>query len=140
MSLAGLVSRCVHAGKNRHLYAMSSDDIQSVNTMCYATAKSSELAVAGSQPSIVLINTNSATTVRKTETTSPAISQIQRSQSLLCCGSVSGVVGFRDPRTLKEEQTIGAHSAGLTQMEAEGNLMITAGYSLKSVVTRSFGC
>ena len=73
--------------------------------MCYATAKSSELAVAGAQPHVVLINTNTATTVRKAEVGSLGIAHLQRSQSLLCLGDAAGTVGFRDPRSLKEEQT-----------------------------------
>lgn len=119
---------------NELWFVLLSDDLLSASTMCYSTAKASELAVGGAQSQLVLINTHTATTVRKAEVGLGGVSHLQRSQSLLCCGDASGTVGFRDPRTLKEEQTINAHLAGLTQMEAEGNLMITAGFSLKCVL------
>lgn len=54
-----------------------------------------------------------------------------RRSNLICCGYADGQIAFKDPKTLKTEQTLPAHANGLSGMEAEGNFLYTYGYYIR---------
>lgn len=63
---------------------------------------------------------------------------VMKQSRLICCGTASGRVMLRDPRTMKVEHNILAHTATISDLDIAGNIMITCGYSARSVVGR--GC
>jgi PAB-dependent poly(A)-specific ribonuclease subunit 2 len=59
-----------------------------------------------------------------------AISHL-RSAHALCAGTTDGKIALLDPRRLNVEHEVTAHTGGLSALEAQGNLLLTLGYSIK---------
>lgn len=53
----------------------------------------------------------------------------------LCIGLSTGSVDLRDPRTFERVHTVVAHQGALADLASYQNLLITAGYSRRCVVT-----
>ena len=54
---------------------------------------------------------------------------MRRGSRLLCCGTVSGKVSLKDPRSLKTEHELQAHSGTISDLDVSGNTLVTCGYS-----------
>jgi PAB-dependent poly(A)-specific ribonuclease subunit 2 len=50
----------------------------------------------------------------------------------MCCGSASGHISLRDSRTLNVEHSLDAHKGALLDMDVSGNLLASAGCSIRS--------
>ncbi|PLW49838.1 hypothetical protein PCASD_01618 [Puccinia coronata f. sp. avenae] len=105
-------------------YWFSSTAFQDACSMAFTAPKSIELLIGGAQPELVLLNASTGALVRKMDiSTTTAFSPHHSLDSI----PILDV----DPVSLKEEHSMMAHYAGLEQMEAEGNYLVTCGYSLK---------
>lgn len=54
---------------------------------------------------------------------------------MLACGQADGRIVMRDPRSLKAEHTITAHTNGLSALEVQGNYLLSIGYTVRYVTT-----
>lgn len=55
----------------------------------------------------------------------------------MVCGQADGRIVLRDPRSLRAEQTITAHTNGLSALEVQGNCLLSIGYTIRFVVLHS---
>jgi PAB-dependent poly(A)-specific ribonuclease subunit 2 len=57
-----------------------------------------------------------------------------RRSNLVACGQADGRIVLRDPRSLRPEQTITAHTNGLSALEVQGNYLLSIGYTIRCVI------
>ncbi|WFD29088.1 poly(A)-specific ribonuclease [Malassezia sp. CBS 17886] len=103
---------------------------------------SSDVMVAGATPQalatgtatdddvVFAINVNSGRVVRRAPSEAP-VSHMGKSGRYVCTGTALGNIQLRDPRTLRVEQRLAAHHGGLIDMQAEGNLVYSIGWTLR---------
>ncbi|KAJ3187322.1 poly(A)-specific ribonuclease [Gaertneriomyces sp. JEL0708] len=48
---------------------------------------------------------------------------------LICCGTATGRIILRDPRSYNEEHVMHAHAGGVSHLDVSGNILATCGYS-----------
>ncbi|CAG0884364.1 unnamed protein product [Cyprideis torosa] len=53
---------------------------------------------------------------------------LQKGQRFICSGNPTGKIRLHDPSTLKVEHTFDAHTAGLSDFDTQGSLLITCGF------------
>ncbi|ORX47159.1 hypothetical protein DM01DRAFT_1293001 [Hesseltinella vesiculosa] len=92
------------------------------------TIMNSELLVAGQQDHILVVNTARGVVTKSLEGASNIVVMRHLPRSI-CCGSMLGEVTLRDPRTMKVEQRIQAHTATMSDLDVSGNLLLTCGFS-----------
>lgn len=98
--------------------------------MTTSTLANNELLVAGQQDELLVVNVNYGTISRKISGAANTVVMKKASSSrLICCGSLTGEVTLRDPRTMKVEQRVQAHTGTLSDLEVSGNMMLTCGFS-----------
>lgn len=132
----------------------NSNEGNNLNTACYSNASSSEIVAGGTnifggtQPDLLCINAGSGTILRRVSWMAldicvwPAKPFIQvpstapitcvRRSNLVVCGQADGRIVLRDPRSLRAEQTITAHTNGLSALEVQGNCLLSIGYTIRS--------
>ena len=87
-----------------------------------------ELMVAGQQEDMIIVNLARGAVTK----TIPGVSNIvvmRNTARSVCCGSLLGEVTMRDPRTMRVEQRLQAHTATLSDLDVSGNLLVTCGFS-----------
>ena len=55
----------------------------------------------------------------------------------ICCGTASGKLLLRDPRTFKVEHTIDGHTGSISDMDVSGNTIATCGFSNRYILFSS---
>ncbi|XP_037294341.1 PAN2-PAN3 deadenylation complex catalytic subunit PAN2 isoform X2 [Manduca sexta] len=116
----------IRRGLPRHTYRSNNmTDMQ-----CLFQLSSSKLLMGGHQDKLINLDLN-----KMTETVIPIREEgcaVLRSGggSLVGCGSASGVVALRDIRTPENaEHTFRAHTACLSDLDMQGDLLITCGFT-----------
>ncbi|CAG8616504.1 10808_t:CDS:10, partial [Acaulospora morrowiae] len=104
-------------------WVISNEDTTNLHCMTYTTMPNSEILAAGRQQNMLVINVARGTVVKKVESESEIV--VMRKSRLVCCGSTSGEVTLRDPRTLKVEHRIQAHTGTISDIDTMGNLLLT---------------
>lgn len=79
---------------------------------------------------VLTINTNSGSVVRQAPAEA-ALTHLRKSGRYLCTGTAQGTIQLRDPRTLAMEHKLSAHHGGLIDMQAEGHLLYSIGWTLR---------
>ncbi|WFD28025.1 poly(A)-specific ribonuclease [Malassezia nana] len=79
---------------------------------------------------VLTINTNSGSVVRQAPAEAP-LTHMRKSGRYLCTGTAQGTIQLRDPRTLAMEHKLSAHHGGLIDMQAEGHLLYSIGWTLR---------
>lgn len=96
--------------------------------MTSTTLTNGELLVAGQQEDMLVVSAARGVITR----TIKGVSNIVVLKSMprsICAGSLLGEVTLRDPRTMKVEQRVQAHTATLSDLDVSGNLLLTCGFS-----------
>ncbi|KAJ2956748.1 hypothetical protein NQZ79_g7424 [Umbelopsis isabellina] len=109
---------------------ISNEDTRDLHCMTTSTLGNNELLVAGQQDDLLVVNVNLGTISRKVSGAMNTVVMKKASSSrLICCGSLGGEVTLRDPRSMKVEQRVQAHTGTLSDLEVSGNMMLTCGFS-----------
>ncbi|RUS20974.1 LOW QUALITY PROTEIN: hypothetical protein BC937DRAFT_93946 [Endogone sp. FLAS-F59071] len=128
-------------------WTINNEDTQNLRCMTTTTLPNSEILVAGQQDNMLVVNVGRGTITRKQLALTvfifvnfhqfnklllvegANIVVMRKSPRLICCGSMSGEVMLRDPRTLRAEQRVQAHTGTLSDLDVSGNLLLTCGFS-----------
>lgn len=95
-----------------------------------ATAQAHTSGTATAQDLLLAVNANSGRVVRSAPAEAP-IAHLRRSARMVCAGTSGGAIQLRDPRSLSIEGRITAHHGGLIDMQAEGNVIYSIGWTLR---------
>jgi len=104
-------------------------------------SSSSDIVAGGATPqgaagtltdadALLSMNVNSGRVVRRTPADA-AITHLAKSGRYVCAGTAQGTIQLRDPRTLQLEHRLTAHHGGLIDMQAEGHLIYSLGWTLR---------
>lgn len=96
--------------------------------MTSTTLTNGELLVAGQQDDMLVVSSARGVVTRKISGASNIVVLKSLPRSI-CAGSLLGEVTIRDPRTMKVEQRVQAHTATLSDLDVSGNLLLTCGFS-----------
>ncbi|KAJ3104577.1 poly(A)-specific ribonuclease [Phlyctochytrium planicorne] len=89
----------------------------------------SELVIAGQSKYFALMNIIRGTVIREIEVEYDIV--LMRKSRMLACGSTCGRVLLMDPRNLRMEHSIQAHSGTISDMDISGNTLVTCGFSVR---------
>ncbi|SPO36298.1 related to PAN2 - component of Pab1p-stimulated poly(A) ribonuclease [Pseudozyma flocculosa] len=116
----------------------------SLASMCASPlAASSDLVVGGSSQSaaatreldadsdVVLAVSNSTGSVIRRAPSEAPILQLRKSGRFICAAAINGHIQLRDPRSLAIEHRLHAHPGGLIDMQADGNLVYSVGWTVR---------
>ncbi|CBQ69014.1 related to PAN2-component of Pab1p-stimulated poly(A) ribonuclease [Sporisorium reilianum SRZ2] len=113
-------------------------------SMCASPlAASSDLVAAGLSQSaantgeidnandlILTVNSSTGAVVRTVPSDAPIV-HVRKSGRYVCAGTVNGHVQLRDPRTLKLEHRLHAHPGGLVDVQADGHILYSVGWTVR---------
>lgn len=116
----------------------------SLVSMCASPlAASSDLIAAGVSQSaatggdidhdndlIVAVNNSTGAMVRSVPSEAPIV-HLRKSGRYICAGTNNGHVQLRDPRSLKVEHKIHAHPGGVIDIQADGNILYSVGWTVR---------
>ncbi|KAI8048805.1 ubiquitin carboxyl-terminal hydrolase-domain-containing protein [Syncephalis plumigaleata] len=100
---------------------------QDLYCMTTSTLRHSDVIVAGRQRTALLVNVDRGTITRKFDCDSDIV--VLRRSRLVCCGTASGEVMLRDPRSFRVEHAVQAHTGALSDIAVTENLIMTCGFS-----------
>lgn len=107
---------------------LSNEQTQDLHCMTSTTLTNGELLVAGQQDDMLVVSLARGVVTRKISGASNIVVLKSLPRSI-CAGSLLGEVTLRDPRTMKVEQRVQAHTATLSDLDVSGNLLLTCGFS-----------
>ncbi|KAI8642360.1 ubiquitin carboxyl-terminal hydrolase-domain-containing protein, partial [Parasitella parasitica] len=107
---------------------ISNEQTQNLHCMTSTTLTNGELLVAGQQDDMLVVNLARGAITQKIANASNIVVLKSLPRSI-CAGSLLGEVTLRDPRTMKVEQRVQAHTATLSDLDVSGNLLLTCGFS-----------
>ncbi|KAL1923050.1 uncharacterized protein VTP21DRAFT_9426 [Calcarisporiella thermophila] len=108
-------------------WALSSDDTKDLHCFTQSSHTNSEIIVGGQQDHMLTVNLHRGIVTKKIDSGDPLV--VMRQSRLLCCGSATGNVILRDPRSLKIEHRVQAHTGALSDLGVMGNYLLTCGFS-----------
>nr|CDI55095.1 related to PAN2-component of Pab1p-stimulated poly(A) ribonuclease [Melanopsichium pennsylvanicum 4] len=79
---------------------------------------------------ILTVNNSTGALVRTVASEAPIV-HVRKSGRYVCAGTVNGHVQLRDPRTLKIEHRLHAHPGGLVDVQADGNILYSVGWTVR---------
>ena len=79
---------------------------------------------------VLTVNTNSGSVVRQAPSEA-VLTHLRKSGRYVCTGTAQGAIQLRDPRSLAIEHKLTAHHGGLIDMQAEGHLIYSIGWTLR---------
>ncbi|KAI8820757.1 ubiquitin carboxyl-terminal hydrolase-domain-containing protein [Fimicolochytrium jonesii] len=91
------------------------------------TNTTSELLVSTTNRKLMLINLFRGSAIKQMDLDDDVT--VMKQSRIICCGTADGRVVMRDPRSLKVENYILAHSGTITDLDIAGNIVITCGFS-----------
>ncbi|CAG8580781.1 604_t:CDS:10 [Cetraspora pellucida] len=112
-------------------WTMSNEDTSNLHCMAYTTIPNSEILAAGKQNNMLVINVARGSVVKKVESMNEIV--VMRKSRLVCCGATSGEVILRDPNTFRVEHRIRAHTGTISDIDTSGNLLLTCGFSVRTM-------
>ncbi|KAK4058405.1 poly(A)-specific ribonuclease [Microbotryomycetes sp. JL221] len=113
------------------LWNVETNPASPLTTFAYTPSRSSEIATTGPGSDLYLINTNRGSLMRK-QTLSTSLLHLRRSTQLVASTS-TGSIAILDTRSQDAvvQETVLAHTGGITQLEIEGNYIVTVGFTLR---------
>ncbi|GAA5943118.1 hypothetical protein JCM3775_000652 [Rhodotorula graminis] len=113
------------------LWSVETDPPVPLTTVAYTPSRSSEIVATGPGSDMVVVNLSRGSVVRKQP--SPLSFVHLRRSSQLVGSTITGSLCLLDTRT--PEFTIGetvlAHTGGISQLETEGNYIVTVGFTMR---------
>ncbi|KAJ9474966.1 PAN2-PAN3 deadenylation complex catalytic subunit PAN2 [Pseudozyma hubeiensis] len=79
---------------------------------------------------IVTVNNSTGAVVRTVPSEAPIV-HVRKSGRYVCAGTVTGHIQLRDPRTLKVEHRLHAHPGGLVDVQADGHIIYSVGWTVR---------
>ncbi|KAJ3407564.1 poly(A)-specific ribonuclease [Chytridiales sp. JEL 0842] len=98
--------------------------------MCVGGNKG-DLVVSGSGSRMAVINFYRGIVIQEFDS-EYEITRMKRSR-YLCCGTNTGKILLRDPRSFKIEHTINAHTGPLSDLDVSGNIVASCGFSTNRI-------
>ncbi|KAK4051846.1 poly(A)-specific ribonuclease [Microbotryomycetes sp. JL201] len=113
------------------LWNVFADAGQPLTTFAYTPSRSSEIAATGPASDLYLINTARGSLVKK-QSLSVSLTHLRRSTHLVG-STTTGSVALLDTRSpaMAVQESVLAHTGGITQLETEGNYIVTVGFTLR---------
>ncbi len=119
-------------------------DSMNLVSMCASPlAASSDLVAAGLSQSaastgeidndndlILTVNNSTGALLRSVPSEAPIV-HVRKSGRYICAATVTGHIQLRDPRTLKVEHRLHAHPGGLVDVQADGNILYSVGWTVR---------
>lgn len=102
------------------------DDLTGAVTMAQIDASSPEFLVATDQPSMVLYDVSENAALLKVDTDA-AVTVTRCTSHVVGCGTATGTIELRDPRTLKVEHKVQAHTASISDIDIKNNIIVSCG-------------
>ncbi|SCZ99141.1 BZ3500_MvSof-1268-A1-R1_Chr3-1g05835 [Microbotryum saponariae] len=112
-------------------WTIETDTTMPLTTFAYTPARSSEIVTTGPGSDMFVVNLNRGSVVRRQATPSPFV-HLRRSTHLVA-STTTGSLVLLDARTseLSTTETVLAHTGGISQLEVEGNYILTIGYTMR---------
>ncbi|GAO46990.1 hypothetical protein G7K_1204-t1 [Saitoella complicata NRRL Y-17804] len=110
-------------------WTINDDSVQDLQCMTYTGRGASEILVAGMQNDMLVVNIDRGTVIQKEP--GPEQTAVMRRGRMICAGSSTGEVSLLDPKTFKVQHRFAAHTGTITDMDTQGNLLLTCGFSAR---------
>ncbi|KAJ3158992.1 poly(A)-specific ribonuclease [Geranomyces michiganensis] len=91
------------------------------------TNTTSELLVSTTDRQMLLVNLFRGSVIKTIDLDTDVT--VMKQSRVICCGTATGRVVIRDPRTLKAEHFIQTHTGTISDLDISGNTMVTCGFS-----------
>ncbi|KAI8801403.1 ubiquitin carboxyl-terminal hydrolase-domain-containing protein [Cladochytrium replicatum] len=107
----------------------SLDHVSSALSM-YPVSGGSDVLVAGQSHSLSLISVHRGTLLKQMDIEGDVV--VMKQSRLVCCGTTTGRVMLKDPRSFNTEHVIEAHTGTISDMDVVGNTIVTCGFSQRA--------
>ncbi|RYO75169.1 hypothetical protein DL764_010563 [Monosporascus ibericus] len=126
-----LGSRSVHMALRRGppLWSIRHEDMKDLRCMSFTSKGTAEILVAGEQDKMFVIDVHKGE-VTKQLPTEHKYKYMRRSR-YICAAATTGSVHILDPISFKVIKVWNAHSAGINDMDAQHDFIVTCGFSLR---------
>lgn len=113
------------------IYSTGTDGMHSMHTMLRGNhLKDNYVLLAGENENFFELDLTSGDVYQKNETPyEPSTVVLKESNHYLCCGHQTGKVVLHDPDSLEPTHTLQAHNGALSDLDVNGNLLVTTGFS-----------
>ncbi|RYP44071.1 hypothetical protein DL768_009430 [Monosporascus sp. mg162] len=126
-----LGSRSVHMALRRGppLWSIRHEDMKDLRCMSFTSKGTAEILVAGEQDKMFVIDIHKGE-ITKQLPTEHKYKYMRRSR-YICAAATTGSVHILDPISFKVIKVWNAHSAGINDMDAQHDFIVTCGFSLR---------
>ncbi|XP_023932627.1 PAN2-PAN3 deadenylation complex catalytic subunit PAN2-like [Lingula anatina] len=121
--------RCSHRF-GRTLFDYGDERLQDMQ--CMLQTGGDKLLLGGHQTKMLELDLNSVQVVKEVDVEEAGCAIMRQTNKYLFSGDTSGKVTLRDPRTLKSEHVLEAHTGTLSDMDVHENLLITCGFTSRN--------
>ncbi|TKA57450.1 hypothetical protein B0A53_00679 [Rhodotorula sp. CCFEE 5036] len=113
------------------LWSVETDPPVPLTTFAYTPARSSEIVATGPGSDMIVVNLTRGSVVR--QQASPLSFVHLRRAAQLVGSTITGSLAMLDTRTpeISIGETVLAHTGGISQLETEGNYIVTIGYTMR---------
>ncbi|ELU03678.1 hypothetical protein CAPTEDRAFT_225482 [Capitella teleta] len=111
----------------RPQYRHKSDALQDMQ--CMLLTQPHKILMGGHQPIMVELDIEKRKEIRQVEISEPGCAILRFSTQYICSGDTAGKVTLRDPRSLKTQHVLQAHSGTLSDFDVCNNQLVTCGFS-----------
>ncbi|KAL5006808.1 hypothetical protein ScPMuIL_015614 [Solemya velum] len=96
---------------------------------CAVLNSPTSVIIGGHQTKVLELDLNKVELKNSFEVPEPGCAIFRHSSKFICAGDTSGKVTLFDPKTLKAERVLEAHTGTLSDFDLQGNHLITCGYA-----------
>ncbi|QSL66214.1 hypothetical protein MERGE_000589 [Pneumocystis wakefieldiae] len=126
--IISLSNQKIRLMNRRGLFKWTLDNLNmDLQCMTFISRASSNILVGGLQPSMLTINIERGSVVDKLHCKEDTV--VMKHGRYICCGSSKGGLSLLDPSDYKEMHFIQAHSGTFSDLDIQGNLILTCGFS-----------
>ncbi|GAA5868955.1 hypothetical protein JCM16303_000318 [Sporobolomyces ruberrimus] len=113
------------------LWSIDTDQSVPLTSFAFTPSRSSEIIATGPGSDLYVCNVTRGSIVRQQRATLPFL-HLRRTNQLVA-STVNGSLALLDTRTpeITTGETVLAHTGGISQLEAEGNYVVTVGYTMR---------
>ncbi|GAA5911786.1 hypothetical protein JCM6882_003353 [Rhodosporidiobolus microsporus] len=113
------------------LWSVETDPPVPLTTFAYTPSRSSEIVTTGPGSDLMVVNVTRGAVVRK-QLSPMSFLHLRRSAQLVG-SSITGSIALLDTRTphISTGESVLAHTGGISQLETEGNYIVTVGYTMR---------
>jgi len=115
------------------LWHITNDDMKDLRCMSYTARDTSEIIVAGGQSTMFIIDVEKGTVIRQVSTNDHYT--LMKRCRYICAATTQGSVNILDPNTFSIIKVWQAHSASISDMDAQHDFIVTCGCSRRQQQT-----